>query len=123
MYWQLYDYYLIPTAGYYAVKKACSPIQLIYDLTGFRASDLFVFMKLTSADGVITNSYAVVTVKNTSDKIAYQVILKLKDKDGCLMSPVFWSDNFFALQPGEEYTVTCRTTDDIQGIVECEWWN
>lgn len=222
MYWQLYDYYLIPTAGYYAVKKACSPIQLIYnyddskvylvsdrmnsedcsveitaydrkssvlasyrsdvtackpvqeiyDLTGFRASDLFVFMKLTSADGVITNSYAVpaegnihdwartnwvhtpmkryadmsyvtempethvtctvsecnsessyVTVKNTSDKIAYQVILKLKDKDGCLMSPVFWSDNFFALQPGEEYTVTCRTTDNIQGIVECEWWN
>ena len=67
MYWQLYDYYLIPTAGYYAVKKACSPIQLIYNLTGFRASDLFVFMKLTSADGVITNSYAVPAEGNIHD--------------------------------------------------------
>jgi exo-1,4-beta-D-glucosaminidase len=31
LYWQLYDYYLIPTAGYYAVKKANQPQQLIYN--------------------------------------------------------------------------------------------
>jgi exo-1,4-beta-D-glucosaminidase len=30
LYWQLYDAYLIPTAGYYAVKKANQPQQLIY---------------------------------------------------------------------------------------------
>lgn len=30
-YWQLYDYYLVPTAAYYAVKKANMPQQLIYD--------------------------------------------------------------------------------------------
>ncbi|WP_443777378.1 glycoside hydrolase family 2 protein [Bacteroides clarus] len=30
-YWQLYDYYLIPTAAYYSVKKANMPQQLIYD--------------------------------------------------------------------------------------------
>jgi len=31
LYWQLYDYYLIPTAGYYGVKKANNPLQLIYN--------------------------------------------------------------------------------------------
>lgn len=31
MYWQLYDYYLIPTAAYYSVKKSNMPQQLIYN--------------------------------------------------------------------------------------------
>ncbi len=31
LYWQLYDYYLIPTAAYYSVKKSNSPKQLIYN--------------------------------------------------------------------------------------------
>ncbi len=31
MYWQLYDYYLNPTAAFYATKKACSPVHLIYN--------------------------------------------------------------------------------------------
>ena len=31
VYWQLYDWYLAPTAAYYGVKKACSPLQLVYN--------------------------------------------------------------------------------------------
>ena len=31
MYWQLYDWYLVPTAGYYGVKSACAPVQIIYN--------------------------------------------------------------------------------------------
>ena len=31
IYWQLYDWYGAPTAGYYGTKKACEPEQLIYD--------------------------------------------------------------------------------------------
>ena len=31
MYWQLYDWYLVPTAGYYGVKNACAPVQIIYN--------------------------------------------------------------------------------------------
>lgn len=30
MYWQLYDWYLVPTAAFYAVRKACVSPQLIY---------------------------------------------------------------------------------------------
>jgi exo-1,4-beta-D-glucosaminidase len=31
MYWQLYDYYLNPTAAFYATQKACLPLSLIYN--------------------------------------------------------------------------------------------
>jgi exo-1,4-beta-D-glucosaminidase len=30
MYWQLYDWYLMPTGAFYGAKKACEPRQLIY---------------------------------------------------------------------------------------------
>jgi len=31
LYWQLYDWYLMPTGALYGTKKACQPCQLIYD--------------------------------------------------------------------------------------------
>ena len=31
LYWQQYDWYGVPTAGYYGTKKACEPRQLIFD--------------------------------------------------------------------------------------------
>ena len=36
IYWQLYDWYLVPTAGYYGTRKACAPIQLIYNIKDAR---------------------------------------------------------------------------------------
>jgi len=30
MYWQLYDWYLMPTGAFYGAKKACEPLQLVY---------------------------------------------------------------------------------------------
>jgi exo-1,4-beta-D-glucosaminidase len=31
MWWQLYDWYLMPTGAFYGAKKACEPLQLIYN--------------------------------------------------------------------------------------------
>lgn len=31
MYWQLYDYYLMPTGAFYGAQKACTPLHLIYN--------------------------------------------------------------------------------------------
>jgi len=31
MWWQLYDWYLMPTGAFYGAKKACQPLQLIYN--------------------------------------------------------------------------------------------
>lgn len=31
LWWQLYDYYLMPTGAFYGARKACQPVHLIYD--------------------------------------------------------------------------------------------
>lgn len=31
LYWQLYDFYFVPTSAYYGTKKACEPLQLVYN--------------------------------------------------------------------------------------------
>jgi exo-1,4-beta-D-glucosaminidase len=31
IYWQQYDWYGVPAAGYYGTKKACEPVQLLFD--------------------------------------------------------------------------------------------
>ena len=31
LYWQMYDWYLVPTSGFWSVRKGCAPQQLIYN--------------------------------------------------------------------------------------------
>ncbi|MBQ3026405.1 MAG: discoidin domain-containing protein [Alistipes sp.] len=60
---------------------------------------------------------AVVTLRNTSDVPALMIRLNtLGAKDGKQILPVFYSDNYFSLLPGEERTVTVRWRDiDTRG--------
>ena len=207
LYWQLYDWYGVPTAGYYGTKKACEPVQLLFDYAdrrvyavsedggpaqeyrvevkvfdvnsqpagtqdasvtlGYRdvvpVFDLrrydgrphYVFLTVTKPDGTLVadNFYALpakdtefqwrranwyvtpaaeyadlsfvfggekanvemtvsgdkVTVTNQSAVVAPMVILEAKDADGNLVVPAWWSDNFFALMPGQSKTISCRT--------------
>ena len=47
------------------------------------------------------------TIKNTSNQIAFFLEMKLKDsQSGELILPVYWSDNYISLLPGETKTVT-----------------
>lgn len=39
LYWQLYDFYGVPVASYYGTKKACEPVQLIYN---YKDSQIYV---------------------------------------------------------------------------------
>ncbi len=205
LYWQLYDWYGIPTAGYYGVKKSLQPLQILYnwsdsnlylvssapkgrtvdatvwvhDASGalldryalrfdepsgeeatpllpliYPGKDIFVFTELETPDGIrADNAYAIpskgnihdwahstwyqtpvlewadksflaglpegdlsiaetgkgtATVTNCGSTPAFQIVLKLKDKDGNLVRDAFWSDNFFTLAPGQSKTVTFR---------------
>jgi exo-1,4-beta-D-glucosaminidase len=48
-----------------------------------------------------------VTVKNPSKTVAFMVHLRMtRGKSGEEILPVFWSDNYFSLLPGEQRTVT-----------------
>jgi exo-1,4-beta-D-glucosaminidase len=212
LYWQLYDYYGVPTSSYWAVKRACAPWQLVYnykdngiylvnelaegaqgmkatvrvygidskllseqemtvgaeadsskkicDIDPALAPVTFVALALSDADGrpLADNFYALtprhdvydyarnewymtpiakyadframasmpaaalefsvgpcpkgtpgklhIEVKNTSGVIALNTTLKLKNADGEVAAPVFWSDNYFSLAPGESRTLS-----------------
>ena len=215
IYWQQYDYYGVPCAAYYATRKGCEPIQLIYnykdhnvyavnegkdagkliasvkvydadsalvyedaceietsyrntvkafDLNDFDGTAHFIALEIADAEGNILadNFYCIgakpdvydwedytwyytpvveftdlsfafaqpeadiqmtvevqdgkytVTLVNNSAVISYMNILKAKDKDGNLVVPAYWSDNFFPLFPGQTKTVTC--TADVKGL-------
>lgn len=52
LYWQMYDWYLVPTAGYWSVKKGCAPQQLIYNYASdkvYAVNDEKEDMELTAA--------------------------------------------------------------------------
>ena len=224
VYWQLYDWYLVPTAGYYGTKKANEPLQAVfnyadnsvyavnatgtaaarqlsavaYDVAGnpvfeeireadflpgkpekvFDLSELdgeafFLFLKIEGgADnaycipakdnvysrraqwyvtpiesfsdmGFVTrlpkvdvavrtekavvdgNTVFTVTLENRSAQVAYQNVLSLKSEtDGRLVTPAFWSDNYFSLEPHASKTVTCTVDGGIDGVrVDFRCWN
>ncbi len=52
------------------------------------------------------NGRLTLEVVNTGDKLAFMTEVRLEGSDGKYMKPVFFSDNFFALLPGEKKTVT-----------------
>ena len=220
MYWQLYDFYGVPTAGFYGTKKGCEPLQLLYDysnakvyavseslpskalkatvqvfdshsvLLGQESRDItleyrqslpvfdlgryagkphFVALTLTDAEGnaVADNFYSVaatltgydwsrsnwyltpitsfpdlrfvfnqepsdvtfsvnkedgcykITLTNKSSVVVPLTIMKALDDAGQLVVPAYWSDNFFAMLPGQTRTVTCKAdAEDIHFQVE-----
>ena len=213
LYWQLYDWWGVPTAGYYGTKTACRPVQLVYNYAdgcvwavneslpettvtaslkvydansrlireeqkeitsrayapmkvfGKIAGPCFVSLELSGAHeahnfyaiprennvigktewwGSETDVYAdlrfvsalpkatvemtsepaedgvLVKLENTSDVVAYQLILKAKDANGQLIAGPLWSDNFFSLAPGESRTVRCAQKELTLTL---EGWN
>lgn len=55
-----------------------------------------------------------VSLSNPSSNIAYQTVLKLLDKAGCLVPGVIWTDNFISILPGESVTVECILPEGLK---------
>jgi exo-1,4-beta-D-glucosaminidase len=84
-----------------------TPQKEFADLTGLGSLPQ-VKLQISSArsegngKGIIT-----VRVKNPSQSVAFQVVLRAtKDKGGDDIVPIFWDDNYFSLLPGEDKSVT-----------------
>ena len=112
IYWQLYDYYGVPAAAYYATKKACEPVQLIYNYKdhnvyavneGKETMDVTATVKIYDADSKLideqSHTFASAyrnTVKafdlNRFQGAAHFVALELTDADGELIA-----DNFYCI--------------------------
>ena len=112
IYWQLYDYYGVPAAAYYGTKKACEPVQLIYNYKdshvylvneGLLEGEVVVSAKLYDAASALLAEDAktlATSYRNTVDAFdltkfdgkPYFLALEIKDAEGN-----FIADNFYCI--------------------------
>ncbi|MBQ7019580.1 MAG: glycoside hydrolase family 2 [Bacteroidales bacterium] len=112
IYWQQYDWYGVPVAAYYGTKKACEPVQLIYNYKDFNvyavnegkeSKDVVATVKVYDAESkmideqtcTLSSSYRRTVKAFDLAKfrgIPHFVSLELKDKDGN-----FIADNFYCI--------------------------
>ncbi len=120
MYWQLFDYYLMPSGAFYATRKACQPLNLVYNYgdkqvylvneTHEAREGLTAEIKVLDLDSkvLLEKEPAVKVGENTGTKIfdlsglenltdVYFVSLKLKDATGKMVA-----DNFYWLSKKED---------------------
>jgi exo-1,4-beta-D-glucosaminidase len=66
-----------------------------------------------------------VRLDNRSSALAFQIRSAVRTANGDLIAPVFWSDNWIELPPGESTTLTALLPDSETGIpqVQVEGWN
>ncbi len=114
MYWQVYDYYGVPTSSYWAIRRACNPWQLVYNYgdDGIYlvnelpegATGMHAFVKTYGLDGQLLAEQEIADIvaePNSSLKVAdiypavapnVLVALELYDDAGERIA-----DNFYAL--------------------------
>jgi len=120
MFWQLYDYYLMPGGAFYGTRKACQPLAIVYDygdrdihvvndtgshLRGLRADARVISMDskelfAKSVDMAVDagESKRALEIPEMGEAHAvYFVDLKLKDVGGRLLA-----DNFYWLSARED---------------------
>lgn len=126
LYWQLYDYYEIPTAAYYSVKKGNQTQQLIYDYgkksvfavnEGLDAQQLKGKLMIYDLNGKLLSQeekdlnvppyQAVETFKVPTPKENIFLMLQLTDLQGDYVA-----DNFYCL----------TTTDDVYDWAKSSWY-
>jgi exo-1,4-beta-D-glucosaminidase len=125
LYWHLYDYYLLPSASYYAARKANQPLQLIYDYgkncvfavneTSIHEKGLRAIIKVLDLNSklLFTKEVSFSIEPNTSklltglDSIRETVFLDLKlfDENGNIVA-----DNFYLLDDKPDIPAWDKTT-------------
>ena len=125
LYWQLYDYYLIPTSAYYGVKRGNVPQQLIYNYKDHavyavneyvdKNIDKKAVIRLYSEDSklLLEKEIALNVAPNISEKV-----FDLPELDGIaflslqLMDEKIVADNFYCLS----------SQQDVHDYANSKWW-
>jgi exo-1,4-beta-D-glucosaminidase len=79
------------------------------DLTGLNSLPIAKLAITKTMQGSAGNFSITVVAENKSDNVAFMVHPRLtRGKGGEDLTPIFWSDNYFSLLPGEKRTVIAR---------------
>ena len=94
-------FYWRSNSKYEGVKTVTGPCVVGFEELSNLPQTTLVAKQTSDANGRL-----VLDVANTGDKIAFMTEVRLEGADGKYLKPVFFSDNFFCLLPGERRTVT-----------------
>ncbi len=143
MYWQLFDYYLMPNGAFYGAMKGCQPLNIVYN---YKDKNIYVIndylksfqnikasVKILSSDSklIYEKEKEISVEENISEKIIdlpelndksnlYFIDLELRNSDGNLIS-----DNFYWIPKKEDildfknstwYSTPVKTPADLTGI-------
>lgn len=107
MYWQLYDSLLMPNGAFYATRKACEPLHLVYrydDHRIFLVNDLFETRENLTAQIRIfdLNSVEILNEKISmnADPESVESVFSLPDLSH--LSPIYWLDLRLLSPEGKE---------------------
>ena len=105
-----------------------TPQKEFADLTGLNTLPQIKLELTRSAQQEGGTGTITVKVKNPTNSVAFQVCLRAtKGKDGEDVVPIFWSDNYFSLLPGEDKTVSAKynvsDTDGKPVVLELGGYN
>ena len=64
-----------------------------------------------------------VKLNNSAPVVAFFIRMTVKDAEGEIVVPSFWSDNLITLAPGQELTYTCKTPQSESKTLEISGWN
>ena len=104
------------------------PISTYMDLTGLGQLPPAQVSVVSQPEPSGADQVEHVTVANPSPNLAFLVHLTVvKDKDGTDIAPVYWSDNYFELMPGEQRDISATYPRALLGgspsHVEVDGWN
>ena len=82
IYWQQYDWYGVPTAGYYGTKKACEPVQLLFDYATrkvYAVNESLAPKELTAAVQVFDAASKPIGKETKAVKVGYREVVPVFD--------------------------------------------
>ncbi|MFA7493183.1 MAG: hypothetical protein WCZ43_06695 [Proteiniphilum sp.] len=97
----------MPTGAYFGTKKACQPVNIIYNYHDRKINPKLSATKKVYKEG---DEWVVeVELSNTGKNIAFSIELLLADNQTeNPILPVFWSDNYLSLVNDDTKTITAR---------------
>jgi hypothetical protein len=104
---------------YWHNRRAYQDYHLLNDLPSAAVEIKFAAVSsLKDGDTLYT-----LTLENTGTVPAVQVSLKAYDKTGNMLLPVFFSDNYLTLLPGDRKTVTAEVPVGQADVLKLGGWN
>jgi exo-1,4-beta-D-glucosaminidase len=117
--------YTLTTFDWPRTDYTHTPAQLHEDLSALSHLPAAQIHATANVEGAAHGRMIRVHLQNSSQALAFQLHAAARTKDGALIAPVLWSDNWIELAPGESVTLTAQLPDDAPAgtTIHVEGWN